>query len=116
MAIRPDNLTRFQIKYIIDFYDAQPNASLDATIKGDLKDYKKYAAQLATIDANLTAEKAALELAIVDIERRIARLEQKGRIKNRGIELFEDNIVDRHFELNGITPPVAPDPVPVVVV
>lgn len=113
MAIRPDNLTRYQIKYIIDFYDAQPNASLDATIKADLKDYKKYSSQLQNIETNLAAEKSALELAKTDIEKRIARLEERARIRNRGIELFEDNIVDRHFELNGDVPPIAPPQPPV---
>lgn len=113
MAVRPDNLTRYQIKYIIDFYDAQPNASLDATIKADLKDYKKYSTQLQNIETNLAAEKAALELAKRDIEKRIARLEEKAIIRNRGIELFEDNIVDRHFELNGDVPPIAPPQPPV---
>lgn len=111
MAARPDDLTRYQINYIIALYEALPNGQLDATIKADLKEYKKYIQKISTIDTQINAEKQALALAIGDLQKKINRLETKARFINDGISLFEDNIVDRHFELNGELPPVEPAPV-----
>lgn len=106
MAIRPDDLTAYQEKFLIDFYDAQPNAGMDAVIKSNLKDFKQNRNQLNAIEVDINTERTALELAKNDIEKRIKRLERRAKVKEAGMLLFKDTLIDRHFELNGEVPPV----------
>jgi uncharacterized protein involved in exopolysaccharide biosynthesis len=106
MSIRPDDLTVNQENYLINFYDAQPNAGLDATIKSNLRDFKQSRNQLNALETDINAEIQALNLAKNDIEKRIQRLERKAKVKEAGMLLFKDNLIDRHFELNGEIPPL----------
>lgn len=108
MAIRPDDLTLGQEKYIIDFYKAQPENELDNKIKKDLKDFEKDQADVDALEVLIETEKQEIDNLIAARQKKVQRMERKLRIKAAGVENFRDRIVDRHFELNGAVPPLDP--------
>jgi hypothetical protein len=114
MAIRPDDLTRNQVKQIIDGYDAQPNASLDPAIRASLRDYKQANNQLNSIELEIKSQNEAMNLAVENFKRDIKRLERNANVRNKKIDVAEDDIIERHYELNGVTPPLDVVATPVV--
>lgn len=106
MAFTPNNLADNQKKFIIDFYNAQPNGLLDPQIKSDLKEFKKYKQHIDANELQLSTEIHAKNALVFDIDERINRLNKKIKNQKNGISLFEENIIDRHFELNGDIPPL----------
>lgn len=109
MAVRPDDLTIGQENFIIDFYKAQPQNTLDNKIKQDLKDFEKDQTDVDALDVLIATEKQEIENLIAARKKKVERLERKLKIKAAGVENFRDRIVDRHFELNGAVPPLNPN-------